>query len=83
MDENKIKQIIKEDKKLIYTINNKEYLRINLPAIKNDEILNKIQKIGGLYIGILNTVTRIFSNSYVIVEFLIPTDKLDEYRNLR
>jgi hypothetical protein len=73
----------KEDAGLIYNINKKNYLLVEVPVTRDnaDEIESKMKKIGAIQQGIKSIKAGLFSG-WAIVKYLVPTSKLEEYKKM-
>lgn len=71
-----------KDDQLIYNIKGKEYLLVEqLITSDSQDTLDELKKIGAIHQGVKEIHKSLFGSNYAIVKYLIPTDKLDEYRS--
>lgn len=71
--------------KLIYTINRKKYLLVETPVteLSNPKKIEKeAEKLNAIFQGV-KEIKRGWFSGYAILKFLIPFDKLEEYRKFK
>jgi hypothetical protein len=75
--------MVKRKDELIYTINNKKYLLVEILITRDStQKLNRLTKLGAIQQGVKEIHKTLFDDNYAILKYLIPTSKIDEYNKL-